>query len=88
MEPTDLHAVSKLLGRVVGVGGATCEKGCGNGEDVNKLTGSESKLNYDGERVDTVTRNKDRIQYVDVDAERKRAHEEYQVDTGYRGQQK
>ena len=45
-------------------------------------------LNYDGERVDTVTRNKDRIQYVDVDAERKRAHEEYQVDTGYRGQQK
>ena len=56
--------------------------------DVNKLTGSESKLNYDGERVDTVTRNKDRIQYVDVDAERKRAHEEYQVDTGYRGQQK
>lgn len=36
MEPLDLHAVSKLLGRVVGVGGATCEKGCGKGEDEGK----------------------------------------------------
>lgn len=36
MEPLDLHAVSKLLWRVVRVGGAPSEKGCGNGEGESK----------------------------------------------------
>ena len=56
--------------------------------DIDKLTGSQSKLNYDGERVDSATRNQERIQHVDVDKERQRADDAFQIDTGYNGTSK
>ena len=56
-----------------------------NSVDIDSLTGSKSKMNYDGERVDVKTRNESRIKNVDVDAERTRARDAFEIDTGYRG---
>ena len=58
----------------------------GNTVDMDKLTGSQSKMNYDGNRVDVKTRTEERIKNLDVDGERKRAHDKFEIDTGYRGQ--
>ena len=57
-----------------------------NKVDMDTLTGSKSKMNYDGNRVDVKTRTESRLKYVDVDAERQRADADFDIDTGYRGQ--
>lgn len=58
----------------------------GNTVGIDQLTGSQSKLNYDGKRVDSKQRTEERIKHVDVDAERERARKKFEIDTGYRGQ--
>ena len=56
-----------------------------NTVDVETLTGKASKFNFDGERTNSVDRNKERIKHIDVDAERAKADREFEIDTGYRG---
>ena len=50
---------------------------------INKLTGSESKYNYDGERVDSLTRNQSRMEYIDVTKEHQENDESVMINTGY-----
>ena len=52
--------------------------------DMDSMTGSKSKYNYDGERVDSLTRTESRLKYIDITEEHRENNESIPVDTGYR----
>ena len=57
----------------------------GKAMDLESLTGSGSKLDVTGERLNTVERLEKRLETFDVDQYRNKAYETMEVDTGNRG---